>query len=268
MQPLIMQEHASMGMNIHILADERYRIIRGLLAAEGQVLATDLVARFGMSEDTVRRDLRMLARTGECRRVYGGAIAAATDRGSIDRRAKIAPEIKTRLAAVAVTLIEPDQLVYIDAGSTNIAIARAIPPGLTLSVATNAIGVAAVLADNPDVRLIVLGGSFDARTGACLGAETLRAIDRLRADVVFLGACALDAASGVTAFGADDAEAKRAMVANSRAVAVAATADKFATAAPYYIAPAAAISHLVTEADAPEGALAPFAGLGIAIHPA
>ncbi len=257
-----------MGMNIHILADERYRVIRGLLAADGQVLATDLVTRFGVSEDTVRRDLRTLARAGDCRRVYGGAVAAATDRGSLRQRATIAPEAKARLAAVAVSLLGSGQFVYIDAGSTNIAIARAIPPGLALTVATNALGVASVLADNPDVSLIVLGGSFDAPTGACLGGETLRAIDRLRADLVFLGACALDASAGVTVFGADDAEAKRSMVANSRAVAVAATADKLSTAAPYYVAPASAITHLVTEVTAPATALAAFAALNVSIHPA
>ena len=157
--------------------------------------------------------------------------------GPVRLRAKIAPEIKARLATVAVRLIEPDQLVYIDAGSTNIAIASAIPPGLRVTVATNAIGVAAALADHAAVRLIVLGGAFDAATGACLGAETLRAIDRLGADLVFLGACALDVSAGVTAFDAGDAEVKRAMVARSRAVAVAATADKLGTAAPYRVAP-------------------------------
>ncbi len=264
----IMQEHASMGMIIHILAEERHRVIRDLLATEGQVLATDLALRFGVSDDTVRRDLRDLARAGACRRVYGGAVAAAPDRGPVRLRAKIAPEIKARLAAVAVRLIEPDQLVYIDAGSTNIAIASAIPPGLRVTVATNAIGVAAALADHPAVRLIVLGGAFDAATGACLGAETLRAIDRLGADLVFLGACALDVSAGVTAFDAGDAEVKRAMVARSRAVAVAATADKLGTAASYRVAPAPAITHLVTEADQPEAALAAFAACGIAIHPA
>jgi DeoR/GlpR family transcriptional regulator of sugar metabolism len=253
-------------MIIHILADERHRVIRELLATEGQVLATDLALRFGVSDDTVRRDLRDLARAGACRRVYGGAVAAAPDRGPVRLRATIAPEVKARLAAVAVTLIQSDQLVYIDAGSTNIAIARAIPPNLAVTVASNAIGVAAALADHPSVRLIVLGGAFDAATGACLGAETLRSIDRLSADLVFLGACALDASAGVTAFDAGDAEVKRAMVASSRAVAVAATADKLGTAAPYRVAPAAAITHLVTPSDLPEAALAAFTARGIATH--
>ncbi|SHG05483.1 transcriptional regulator, DeoR family [Kaistia soli DSM 19436] len=255
-----------MGVNIHILAEERYRVIRDLLTVHGQVLATDLVARFGVSEDTVRRDLRELARLGACRRVYGGAVTAAPNRGPVGVRAAIAPEVKARLAAEAVKLLVPGQLVFIDAGSTNIAIARALPAGMALTVATNALGVASVLSENPDVKLIVLGGAFDASTGACLGAETVRAIDRLGADLMFLGACALDASAGVTAFDPDDAEAKRAMVGNSRLIAVAAIADKLATAAPYRVAPMTAVSHLVTELSVPEEMTAAIEALGCAVH--
>ncbi len=63
-------------------------MIRDLLALQGQVLAADLVARFGVSEDTVRRDLRELAREGACRRVYGGAVSPAPDRGTLSPRAR------------------------------------------------------------------------------------------------------------------------------------------------------------------------------------
>ena len=59
-----------------MLTDERHQIIRDRLAAEGRVLAGELAGRFGVSEDTVRRDLRELAKAGHCRRVYGGAVAA------------------------------------------------------------------------------------------------------------------------------------------------------------------------------------------------
>ena len=255
-----------MGVNIHILAEERYRVIRDLLTTHGQVLATDLVARFGVSEDTVRRDLRELARAGACRRVYGGAVAAAPDLGPVGVRATIAPAVKARLAAAAVKLLVPGQFVFIDAGSTNIAIANALPTGMALTVATNALGVAAIVSENPDVKLIVLGGAFDVVTGACLGADTVRAIDGLRADLTFLGACAIDASAGVTAFDPDDAEAKRAMVRNSRTVAVAAIADKLATAAPYRVAPMTAVAHLVTEASVPDTMTAEIATLGAIVH--
>ena len=107
------------------------------------MLAGELAARFGVSEDTVRRDLRELAKAGECRRVYGGAVAPAPYAGFVRPAQRSAAEAKARLADAAVKLLSPRQTLFIDASTTNIAIARAIPRDIELTVATNAIGVAA-----------------------------------------------------------------------------------------------------------------------------
>ena len=89
-----------------MLTDERHQIIRDRLAAEGRVLAGELATRFGVSEDTVRRDLRELAKAGQCRRVYGGAVAPAPFASTpVGLRAGHAVEEKTRLASAAVALL-------------------------------------------------------------------------------------------------------------------------------------------------------------------
>ena len=106
-----------------MLTEERHRFIRGQLAAQGSVLAGQLATRFGVSEDTVRRDLRELARAGECRRVYGGAVAAAPYAGSFSLRGNHAAEAKARLADAAVKLVSARQTLFIDASTTNIAVA-------------------------------------------------------------------------------------------------------------------------------------------------
>lgn len=249
-----------------MLTEERHRIIRGQLASHGSVLAGELANHFGVSEDTVRRDLRELARAGECRRVYGGAVAPAPYAGSFAKRGDHAAEAKARLANAAVKLLSPRQTLFIDASTTNIAIARAIPRDIELTVATNAIGVAAVLAGHELVELIVLGGVFDREKGACLGGDTLHAIVSLRADLFFLGACGADPMRGVTAFDSAEAEVKRAMAANSEGIAIAATIDKLATAAPFRVAAAEAISHLIVETAASREILAAFERRGAAIH--
>lgn len=249
-----------------MLTEERHRLIRSRLAAEGQVLASALATEFGVSEDTVRRDLRELARAGACRRVYGGALPAAPNPGPARGRATIAVPAKAALARAAVRLLSSGQTVLIDAGTTNAAIAAAIPDQLCLTVATNCLGVAAALAGRANVRLIVLGGTYDASKDACLGGDTIDAIRRLRADLCFLGACGIDAEAGATAFDPTEADAKRAMAAASRALAVAATSDKLATAAPFTVAPPEAITHLVVGPDAPGLPVAAFASLGTAIH--
>src|SRR4029079_18570404 len=125
-----------------MLTDERHQIIRDRLAVEGRVLAGELASRFGVSEDTVRRDLREMAKAGQCRRVYGGAVAAAPFAAApVSLRGGHAVEEKMRLARAAVALLSSGQSLFIDGGTTNAAIASAIPRDLELTIATNSLSV-------------------------------------------------------------------------------------------------------------------------------
>jgi DeoR/GlpR family transcriptional regulator of sugar metabolism len=247
-----------------MLTDQRHQIIRDELRAKGTVLATTLAARFGVSEDTVRRDLRELAKAGACRRVYGGAVASAPYAGPLNVRHTQATEEKSRLALATVRLLRSGQTLFIDSGTTNIAIARAIPPDLPLTIVTNSLGVATALADRAELELVVLGGLFLREAGAMVGSETLRAIVQLRADFFLLGSCGIDAARGATAFDSAEAEIKRAMAANSDGIIVAATTDKLGTAAPFRVAPAADVSFLVVDKTTPPEKLAGFEARGVA----
>ena len=250
-----------------MLTEERQQLIRSQLAAEGKVLAGELASRFGVSEDTVRRDLRELAKAGQLRRVYGGAVASAPfAAATVGQRGGHAVEEKTRLAKAAVALLDAGQSLFIDGGTTNEAIARAIPRDMELTVATNSLGVAAALADLPSVKLVVLGGRYVPDLGTCVGSDTLAAIAQLGADLFFLGSCGLDVSRGVTAFDSAEAEVKRAMAKNSAGIVIAVTNDKLATAAPYRVAGADAIRHLVVEKSAPSAILVDFERLGAEIH--
>jgi DeoR/GlpR family transcriptional regulator of sugar metabolism len=249
-----------------MLTDERHNFIRNELASKGRVLAGELAARFGVSEDTARRDLRELAKAGDCRRVYGGAVAPAPYEQSIGTRLATVSAEKLRLAAAAVKLIEPGQSLFIDSGSTNITLAKAVPSHIELTVATNSLGVAAALAGHQQVKLIVLGGVHNNELGACVGADTLRSISQFNADYYFLGSCGVDAVRGATAFDAAEAEVKRAMASNSASIVVIATTDKLETAAPFRVAGPEAIGHLVVEKDAPAEVLGKFEKQGTQIH--
>ncbi|WFP74461.1 DeoR/GlpR family DNA-binding transcription regulator [Mesorhizobium sp. WSM4906] len=250
-----------------MLTEERHQFIRDRLAAEGKVLAGELASRFGVSEDTVRRDLRELAKTGQLRRVYGGAVALAPfAAATISQRSGHAVEEKLRLAKAAVGVLASGQTLFIDGGTTNEAIARAIPRDIELTVATNSLGVASALADLPRVELIMVGGRYVRDLGTCVGGDTLAAVAQLGADLFFLGSCGLDASRGVTAFDSAEAEVKRAMARNSAGIVIAATNDKLATAAPYRVAASDAIRHLVVEKTAPYAILADFERLGAEIH--
>ena len=250
-----------------MLTEQRHQIIRDALAAEGRVLAGELADRFGVSEDTIRRDLRELAKSGQLRRVYGGAVAPAPfAAATIGQRGRHAVEEKMRLAQVAVGVLSSGQTLFIDGGTTNQAIARAVPRDIALTVATNSLGVASALADLPLVDLIMLGGRYARDLGTCVGGDTLAAVAQLSADLFFLGSCGVDASRGVTAFDSAEAEVKRAMARNSAGIVIAATADKLATAAPYRVATADAIRHLVVERTAPAAVLADFERQATEIH--
>ena len=250
-----------------MLTEERHQLIRDRLAADGKVLAGELASRFGVSEDTVRRDLRELAKAGQLRRVYGGAVASAPfAAATIGQRSSHAVEEKLSLARAAVGVLAAGQTLFIDGGTTNEAIARAIPRDIALTVATNSLGVASALADRPSIDLVMLGGRFVRDLGTCVGSDTLAAVAQLGADLFFLGSCGLDVSRGVTAFDSAEAEVKRAMARNSAGIVIAVTNDKLATAAPYRVAAPDAIRHLVVERTAPSAILADFERLGAEIH--
>ena len=249
-----------------MLTDERHDVIRALLLSDGRVVATELAARFGVSEDTVRRDLRELAKAGYCRRVHGGALAPAPVALPISARVEKDADAKTRLAAEAVKLLQPRHTVFIDAGSTNYAIARAIPRSMELTVVTNAPAIAAALADHEHVTIIMLGGIYNGELGSVSGNTTVEAVEAIYADLVFLGTCAIDLTFGVSALDAVEAEVKRSMVMQSRALVVAATADKLGLAAPFRVARPEALTHLVVEGDADPGLLEDFATQGTTVH--
>ena len=94
----------------------------------------------------------------------------------------------------------------------------------------------------------------------------MRDAREIRVDLAFLGACAVDAEAGVAAFEAEEAEFKRLIAECAKAVVAAVITDKLGTVAPFAVAPASRLAHLVVEADAPEDALAPLRRAGVVVH--
>src|SRR4051812_31201144 len=106
-----------MGKVLKLLCEERCDAIARELVAQGSVIASELAARFGVSEATIRRDLRELAGAGLCRKVYGGAVGPAPQVGPIDRRVNTAIAPKVALAAATIRLLKTRQTLFLDAGS-------------------------------------------------------------------------------------------------------------------------------------------------------
>ncbi|SAL53867.1 transcriptional regulator [Caballeronia udeis] len=247
------------------LPDERQKYIREMLIQMGRVLAIDLSAKFDVSIHTIRRDLVDLAEAGVCKRVYGGAIALASDGGSLHKRAGQQSERKDALARAAVKLLSSGQCIFIDAGSTNLAIAKAIGTGTRLTIVTNSPTVADTLLDNDSVDIIVLGGQIDQEVGGTVGTSAVEAVQRLSFDLAFLGTCAIDHAEGLTVFNHEDAYFKRAVISRSDAVTMVVLNEKIASVARHKVAALDAVSSIVVESDAPRARLASFEDSGIEV---
>lgn len=262
-----MHDHARycmvMPMNLTLLTAERHSRIRTILAEDGRVLASQLAAAFGVSEDTVRRDLRELADAGHCQRVYGGAVPAAPFEGSLGQRRSQAMGRKSALAASLALAVQPGAVVFLDAGSTNLAIAETLSEDARLTVVTNAPAIATVLLERRGIETILLGGRVDPVSGGCIGPKALADAERIRPDIMVLGACGVDAVEGVTCHVFEEAELKSALATRSREVFVAATTDKLGTAASYAVVPPGRISTLFVEHDCPASLLAPFEAIGL-----
>jgi DeoR/GlpR family transcriptional regulator of sugar metabolism len=248
-----------------VLPLARRDVIAARLACGNAVVANDLAAEFAVSEDAIRRDLRALAAEGRCRRVYGGALPLSAAMAPLSARVEEARERKDALARAAASTIRPGEFLFIDSGSTNLALARRLPEEHELTVATNSVDIAAALLARPDVRLLMVGGVVDPVVGGCVDADAVRCVAGMNIDRCFVGACAISAATGVSALHAADAAFKRALVAASRDRIVLATTDKLGARAPYRVAQVSEVACFVVEHDADPRVLRAFSRRGPSI---
>jgi DeoR/GlpR family transcriptional regulator of sugar metabolism len=228
------------------------------------VVAATLAAEFGTSEDAIRRDLRALANEGLCRRVYGGALPISSGRPLAERVSEDQPR-KFELAKAAATLIRPREFLFLDSGSANLELARALPLNLELTVATNSVDIAALLSKRADLQTIIVGGVVHPLVGGCIDASACHAVSQMNIERCFLGICALSAAAGISAMDSSDASFKRALLAASRERASLIITEKFSERAPYRIAALADVQTYIVEHDAPTSLIGELKSAGASV---
>ena len=254
-----MQERA----DNQLLSAERRRAILDALERDGKVVAARLVRDLGVSEDTVRRDLRELSAKGLVQRVHGGALPPAPQPGTFARRRETFGAEKAALADAAVGLLEAANVVMLDGSTTNLELARRLPADRPRTVLTNSPPIATALAENPAAEVVMIGGRLDKRAQVTTGAATIDFIRSVRADACVLGVCALHPDAGLSTDDLDEAHVKRAMVEAAADVIALATSDKLRAGSPYLVAPVAELTHLVAEAAASDELLDPYRALGV-----
>ena len=232
-------------------AEERQQAMAQLISSWGRISVAQLADDFNVTTETVRRDLSALDRMGLVHRVHGGAVPAGSltvIEAGISERDRANTLAKDAIAAAAVALLPPpESVVVIDAGSTTVRLAAALPRDHRLTVITHAVPIAARLAGLPHIDLILLPGKVRATTHAAVGADTVAALDDLRVDVAFVATNGLTADHGLTTPDREEAATKRAIIGCARRTVVLADASKIGVETAVRFASVSDVDTLVTD---------------------
>lgn len=215
-----MTDHPPDAATPSLFQTERHREIVGIAVEEGRVEGSELAARFGVTMETIRRDLSELQKQRLVQRVHGGAVPWETGAFEplLSVRADLHDAEKRRMAHRAIDELPSSGSIIIDSGSTLTRLAEAIPQTCDLRIVTNSLLNAHVLAGHAFVDLIVVGGQVRKNTLAMVDADTVAAIEPLRVDTLFISSDSASPATGLTTPYPVEATLKQAMIRAARRV--------------------------------------------------
>ena len=229
---------------------ERRQQISVLVRERGSVQVAPLAERFGVSMQTIRKDLHFLAKRGVAERSYGGAISAdavnLVAEPPIEAKRATNTDEKARIGALAAAMVMPGDSVVLDSGTTTLQIARHLPDLEDVTVLTNDLDILSVLATKERLTVVMLGGTLRRRNHAFYGAQTEGALDDLHVDKLFLGVDGFDIERGITTHFEPEALLNRKMVQAARQIIAVADGSKFGRVCLHRIISVAEIDDLVT----------------------
>ena len=226
--------------------------ILDIARAEGRVGVDDLAERFGVTLQTIRRDLTELADAGKLDRVHGGAVprAGVANIGYEERRLMNA-EAKAAIGAACAATIPDNSSLFLNIGTTTEAVARALLKHRNLTVVTNNMNVAHILAANESCDVIVAGGVLRRSDGGLVGDLTTEAIGHFKVDFAIIGTSALDLDGDLLDFDPQEVRVSRAILHQARASCLVADASKLDRRAPVRIASLSEIGRVFTDRPLP-----------------
>jgi DeoR family fructose operon transcriptional repressor len=255
------------GSNPYRYAAKRQQAILQTLRGTGQVDAADLAAEFGVTAETLRKDLIALERQGLLRRVHGGAIPIEdlTFEPDVSARTGFSEE-KGRIAKAALPHLERAGSVFIDAGSTTSRLAELIPADRALTVFTNTLSIALTLVAKPNVTVYTLGGRVRGRTLAEVDAWAARALREINVDVAFLGTNGISLTRGLTTPDPAEAAIKRLMVECAARTVLLADHSKVGAVSLCQHATLADVDVLITDTELPAPELTALRSAGLNVE--
>ena len=245
---------------------ERLSEILGTLASDGVVDVTALAGDLGVSEATVRRDLRLLEEQRMLARTHGGAVAndVMYELPLRYKAARHQPE-KTRIAREAAGRVADGSVVGLTGGTTTTEVARAVLDRTGLTVVTNALNIAGELAIRSDLKLVVTGGTARPESYELVGPLAERTLEEVHLDVAIVGADGVALGEGLTTHHEVEAHTNRVLLERARAVVAVADSSKLGLVAFARICPLDAVDELITDAAADPATVAAIREAGVSV---
>ncbi|MFS7160919.1 DeoR/GlpR family DNA-binding transcription regulator [Serratia proteamaculans] len=248
-----------------MLTSQRKKIILEKLAQDGQVLAKQLSEMFGLSEDTLRRDLRELDSEGLLQRVHGGALPVSPAIATFAERNGQESAAKRAIAKAAAAMIAPGQVVIIDGGTTSAELVKQLPATLEATIVTHSPSVAVGLVEHPKVEVILIGGRLYKHSIVSVGAAAVEAMSHIRADLYFMGVTGVHPTAGLSTGDLEEAYIKRALAARAAETVVLASAAKLNAASQYAIGDITLAQSIIVERSTDAALTAPLEQAGLTV---
>ncbi|HEB4872722.1 TPA: DeoR/GlpR transcriptional regulator [Kluyvera ascorbata F0526] len=251
---------------------ERRNKIVDMVNTQGSVLVLDLSNLFGISEVTIRADLRLLEEKGLLTRFHGGAARPGSNLTESDNqeviledRYQLASDPKKRIAKAAAALIKEGMTVILDSGSTTLLIAEELVNMNNITVITNSLPAAFALSDNKDITLVVCGGTVRHKTHSMHGTIAERSLQGICADLMFVGADGIDATNGITTFN-EGYSISSVMAAAAHKVIAVLDASKFNRRGFNQVLPMTKIHCVMTDSEIAESDIAALTETGVELE--
>jgi len=232
-----------------MLPSQRRQAILAEIRAQTAVSAEALARRYGVSVETIRRDLRSLDSEGLLTRVYGGATkpSVRSNEGSFASRSASNIDRKRAIAALAASLVGPDETLILDVGTTALEVARALPLAFRGRVLTNSVPVAMELSSRDGVDVLICGGQVRAGDAACSGAHAEAFFSEIYADRAFLGSGGVHVQAGLTDYYPSEVVVRRTIIAHSAESYVLADSSKLGVIAVHRVCSLNRVTAVITD---------------------
>jgi len=248
-----------------MLTLQRQELLLTRLAEDGRIVAKSVATELGLSEDTIRRDLRALARAGRLRRVHGGALPASAADADLSARREVATTSKRAVGRAAARLVTTGQVVFIDGGTTALQLVRHLPLGLVATIITHSPTIAVELERHTNLTVIIVGGQLFRHSMVTVGASAIEAVSLIRADTFFMGVTGVDLEAGLSTGDLEEAHVKRALGRSAAETIVLASKEKLGAASAYRVIPLEEASGIVVDGQTSPALVKAFRAKGLTV---